>query len=330
LWKISVKGGTPERVTTGTGPERQPSISGDGRMLAFSAGPANLDIVLHDMSDGAETQIGTVLQELMPRLAPDARAVVYVAGQTTSRTDLWVQALDRGRPKGPANRLTTQPDGEVDHPTVSPDGRWVAYYRVDRGMRAIWIVSWDGGPATRITEHPANNLQPAWNRNGTRLAFVSDRGGSDQIWTVPIKNGGADGAEAPVTRVGGPANAPEWSPGGDWIAYVDVSTTPPGDVWMIRADGSGSPRRVTTNAGAIRIRWPRQDQLVVVGRWGEHTVSLRFVDPATGRSTPPQTPLVLGDDPSACDFDIDLDRHLAVFARSTTRVGNIWTLTKRR
>jgi Tol biopolymer transport system component len=329
LWRISVKGGSPRRVTPGTGPERQPSISGDGRMLAWSAGPGNLDIVLHDTAAGAEKQFGTVLQEMMPRISPDAQAVVYVAGQTTSRTDLWVQPLGGGSPTEEARRLTAHPEGEVDHPAVSADGRWVAYYRVVGGMRDIWVVSWDGGPSRRITDHPANNIQPAWNRDGTRLAFVSDRSGSDQIWTVPISNGRADGAEAEVTHVGGRAVAPEWSPGGDSIAYVDQPTTPEADVWMIRADGSGTPHRVTTSAGAFRIRWPRQDQMVVAGTWGGHTLSLRLVDPATGRATPLVPPVVLGDDPAACDFDIDLDRRLAVFARSTTRLGNIWTLSKR-
>ncbi len=68
--------------------------------------------------------------------------------------------------------------------------------------------------------------------------------------------------------------------------------------------------------------------MVVSGKWGEHTLGLRLVDPATGVPTQLAHPVVLGENPSDCDFDIDLDGGLVVFAGRTSR-GNIWTLTRR-
>jgi Tol biopolymer transport system component len=298
-------------------------------MLAWSAGPANLDIVLHETSQGREETLGTVAEEMMPRLFPHAPEVVFVSGQTTSRNDLWVQRLDGSRASVGARQITFHQEGEVDHPAVSADGRWVAYYRVVKGTRDVWIVPSVAGPPTQITIDPASDIQPAWSHDGKHLAFASDRGGHFNIWTVPVAHGRAVGRETPVTRGDQSKLAPEWSPTDEWIAYVGGPTTADAEVWVTRADGSGTPRPVTTKAGAYRIRWLTPDRMVVSGTWGEHTLSLRFVDPETGAATQLVPPVVLGDDHSACDFDIDLDRRLAVFARSTTRLGNIWTLTKR-
>jgi eukaryotic-like serine/threonine-protein kinase len=329
LWNVEVRNGTPRRVRSASGSERQPSISGNGERLAFSTDVANLNVVLQTVSTGAQQPlVATALQELMPRFTPDRKAVVFVSGTTTTRNQLWLQQLDGGRASGEARALTTYEEGEIDHPAVSADGRWVAFYRVVNGKRDIWVVPLSGGPSAPITTDPASDIEPAWSHDGKQLAFASDRGGSFHIRTVPIAGGHAVGGEVQVTPGGGYAIAPEWSPDDQWIAYVGGPTTADAEVWVVRADGSKTPRPVTTKAGALRVRWPRQDQMVVSGRWGEHTLSLRLVDPATGVPTQLAHPVVLGENPSDCDFDIDLDGGLVVFVGRTSR-GNIWTLTRR-
>ena len=328
IWKVSVEGGTPKRVTSGTNWERQPSIGGDPWVLVWTAGPADFDLVLHEMATGQERTFGTGLQDVMPRFTSDGQAVAFVSGPTTSRNDLWVQPLVGGWPDAVPRPLTDFREGEVDHPAVSPDNRWVAFYRVVKGQRDIWIVPWGYGPPTPITTDPDSDIQPAWSHDGKFLTFASERGGGRfSIWKVPMVDGRPEGNEVVVT-VGANPLAPEWSPDDEWIAYVDGGTAADGDVWKIRADGSGTAQRVTTGAGALRVRWPRSDQMVVVGMWGGHALSLRLVDPETGVPTEPPHPVILSDDVAACDFDIDRDRDLAVFARCTRKVGHIWTLAR--
>jgi len=116
--------------------------------------------------------------------------------------------------------------------------------------------------------------------------------------------------------------APEWSPDDAWIAYTAEPTASNGDVWVIRSDGSGTPRRVTTGrrraAGAVGRSRPDDGQRLV----GAATVSVRFVDPVSGTITVPVPPIVFGDDPAMCDFDVDATRQRVVFSR-VTRTGNI-------
>jgi Tol biopolymer transport system component len=297
--------------------------------MAFSTGEPNRDIVLQSIaSRDPGPAIGTVRHESMPRFAPDGKSIVYVSGPTSTRNELYVQRVRDGLPVGEPEQLTDHGEGEVDHPAVSKDGRWVAYYRVVNGQRDIWTIPLRGGAPVRITTDMANDIQPAWSPDGSRLAFVSDRGGGLNIWTVPVANGAKNGTEVRVTRVDGQAQAPEWSPGdGKWIAWVAGPKSTESEVWVSRADGS-SARPVTSGAGAFRVRWVREDVMVVGGTWGGPTLSLRLVDPATGASTAFDPPLVIGDEPAMCDFDIDLDRKLALFGRKSGQ-GHIMTLSKR-
>ena len=66
------------------------------------------------------------------------------------------------------------------YPVPSPDGTRICFsYQGD-----LWIVSADGGPATRLTVHPGYDFKPKWAFDGTRIAFVSDRTSSDQIFSM--------------------------------------------------------------------------------------------------------------------------------------------------
>lgn len=72
------------------------------------------------------------------------------------------------------------------NPTVSADGSQIAFsYAGD-----IWIASTDGGNATRLTSHASKEQTPLFSPDGTQLAFVSDRSGSNQVFVMNL-----DGSE---------------------------------------------------------------------------------------------------------------------------------------
>ena len=69
-------GGPPRRVTPGTGGERHPSISRDGRRLAFATLSANPDLFLLDLSTRKEALLRG-LRPMSPAWAPDGRSLVF-------------------------------------------------------------------------------------------------------------------------------------------------------------------------------------------------------------------------------------------------------------
>ena len=329
LWRVDVDGRrSPERMTLGSGPESDVSVSRDGKTLVYSTNLEDYNVVVHDIASGGERSFGTRRAEEMPSFSQDGSAVIFISDRVDGREEIWEQPIVDGRPAGDARRVTRQESGDVVHPAVSFDRRWIAYYRVVQGQRDIYVVSMDGVSPAQFTTDPASDLQPSWSRDGSKLAFASDRDGRFHIWVAPVANGRPAGKAWQVTR--GPARemAPEWSPDDAWIAYTAEPTASNGDVWVIRSDGSGTPRRVTTGAGALRVRWAEPGRMMVSGSWGAATVSVRFVDPVSGTITVPVPPIVFGDDPAMCDFDVDATRQRVVFSR-VTRTGNIWKLDGR-
>ena len=192
-------------------------------------------------------------------------------------------------------------------------------------QRDVYIVSIDGVSPVQFTTDPGSDIQPGWSPDGSQLAFTSDRDGRFHIWVAPVANGRPAGPARQITRGRAREMAPEWSPDGAWIAYTAEPTASAGDVWVMQSDGSGAPRQVTTGAGALRVRWIRPDQMMVSGSWGAATLSVRYVDPLTRAVTVPSPPIVFGDDPAMCDFDVDMTNGRVTFGR-VTRTGNIWKL----
>jgi dipeptidyl aminopeptidase/acylaminoacyl peptidase len=112
-------------------------------------------------------------------------------------------------------------------PALAPDGTRIVcpVTVVDESSNGylthLWIVpvpeggSADGGPQ-QLTTARARDTAPRWSPDGSRIAFLSDRGGSKQIWIIA-----ADGGEARTVTSGGHAPADlAWSPDGRSIAFT--------------------------------------------------------------------------------------------------------------
>ena len=75
----------------------------------------------------------------------------------------------------------------VSEPVVSPDGKWVAFSAVDVNLEKntktphLWVVPANGGDSKQLTSGPGED-RPRWSPDGKKLAFVSDRDGTQQVW----------------------------------------------------------------------------------------------------------------------------------------------------
>ncbi|MGQ9854483.1 MAG: TolB family protein, partial [Candidatus Oleimicrobiaceae bacterium] len=84
-------------------------------------------------------------------------------------------------------QVTTHPADDLS-PSLSPDGRWVAFTSRRSGNLDIWVRPMRGGRAYQITTHQADDFAPAWSPDGQRLAFVSKRSdAAGDIWMVEVR-----------------------------------------------------------------------------------------------------------------------------------------------
>ncbi|HEY8884445.1 MAG TPA: S9 family peptidase, partial [Chloroflexota bacterium] len=86
----------------------------------------------------------------------------------------------------------------VSDPQISPDGRQVAFVvetlrpETNELRSQIWLVDADVDAAPRpLTAGDKQDSQPRWSPDGQRLAFVSNRTGTAQLWLLPLDGGEA-------------------------------------------------------------------------------------------------------------------------------------------
>jgi dipeptidyl aminopeptidase/acylaminoacyl peptidase len=78
---------------------------------------------------------------------------------------------------------------------VSPDGKWIAYavgtpvIAENRVKSAIWLAPAAGGAPRPLTSGDKRDSDPAFSPDGRRVAFLSNRDGSSQIWTIGLSGG---------------------------------------------------------------------------------------------------------------------------------------------
>jgi len=320
LWWVPSKGGTPRRFTLGTGSESHPSLSRDGLRMAYSTGVSESSIGIMRLPDGDPHDLPGLWNCSMPALSPSGDRLVFVTARWGAHFDLWFQDLEDGKPVGQARRLYEDPKGEASHPAFSPDGHWIAYYRILGEERDIWILPAEGGQPTRFTEDPSTDVQPAWSPDGRSLAFVSGRDGALHIWTAPVEDGRRMGQPIRLTDLAPPELSPSWSPDGRSIAYVCS-----GDIWTAAADHSTPPKPVIRNVSAMRVRWLDDETLLATGYWEGSGFSIRQASLVSGITIPLSKISMLGYSPNVILFDVSRGGNLLAFTKEDL-AGDVWIL----
>ncbi len=170
---------------------------------------------------------------------PDGKHLVY-ASNRGGLFSLWRSAIHGGEPQS-----IGVGGGNTDAPSVAPDGKRIAYelWQDEANIYRLDLKQPSDAQATKLLFSTRWDWNPAYSPDGARIAFVSDRRGSSEIWTAD-----KDGANlAQRTSFGGPlVTAPQWSPDGLQIVF-DARVDGNADLWLIEQDNA-QPRRLTTNA----------------------------------------------------------------------------------
>ena len=121
--------------------------------------------------------------------------VMLLSSDLSDPSDLSAQDFTTPRGKTRVIDFTTT-EGTFMSLDLSPDGQWIAFDLLGH----IYRMPVAGGTATAITQNTgvALNFDPAIAPDGRSIAFISDRGGQNNVWVM-----GADGTGARCARSSG-------------------------------------------------------------------------------------------------------------------------------
>src|SRR5580698_924053 len=149
-------------------------------------------------------------------------------------------ALDSDQPVKLDTGIATRCNN--DH-GISPDATQIAISdnSQEDHNSLVYIVPIAGGTARRITQKSPSYWH-GWSPDGKTLAFVGQRNGDFDVYTIPV----AGGDETRLTTAKGLDDGPEYSPDGKYI-YFNSERTGHMQIWRMHADGSDQEQVFSDN-----------------------------------------------------------------------------------
>src|SRR3954470_11548593 len=180
--------------------DRQGAFSPDGEQIAFRSDRDGGGIFVMGATGESVRRITSSGYD--PRWSPDGKRLAYATELVTDpysrlvRSELWITEVASGQ-------VTKLWEGDGVQPVWSPKGTRIAYWSNTVGQRDIWTIASGGRdkPVAVTTDAPTD-WAPEWSPDGHWLYFVSDRGGSPNVWRVAIDedSGVVSGAPEPITN----------------------------------------------------------------------------------------------------------------------------------
>ncbi|GAA4854668.1 winged helix-turn-helix domain-containing protein [Luteimonas vadosa] len=158
------------------------------------------------------------------------------------RTNIWSTRIGAdGDADAPVRAVAST---RIDfRPSVSPDGRRLAFVSDRTGHYEVWLADATGDAQRRLTQWQAADIsRPAWSPDGRTLAYAVLRDGRWTGFLDPM-----DGTVRQRIPVEGQFRHPTWSPDGRWVLHADeqgIRRVSPGQ-WRVE--------RVLDQAGAVPL-----------------------------------------------------------------------------
>ena len=246
IYVRQVAGGRTVTLTSDSaGHARWPRWSPDGTRIAYQAREGVYVVPALGGSPRLVARTPPALSELMATMvtpvtgvawSPDGGRIAVVRGALGgARVDLVNVEI--------GDSVTLAAPRDAHSPAWSPDGGRIAVvsgnpifvfgitYFGNGGSSSIWSVPVNGGAPIRVTEDEFMDGSPQWSPDGRFLWFLSDRGGSRDVYRVPVDGSGAPTADPVRVTTGLGAHTISLSPDGSRLAYSRLEIT--SNIWAL-------------------------------------------------------------------------------------------------
>jgi Tol biopolymer transport system component len=192
IFEISSTGGDERPLTSAGGRNYAPVVSPDNRYVVFHSNRTGVFQLWRINRDGSSPKQLTfdVTESTWPAFSPDGRWILFQHAGPNNPYGLWRVSIDGGTPE----QVT---EGIAIRPTVSPDGKLIAFWHNDGQQNSRWrlkVINFEGGATFNIFDVAATvqvqwDTPLRWSPDGKYLVYVDHSGGIDNLWGQPIDSG---------------------------------------------------------------------------------------------------------------------------------------------
>jgi serine/threonine-protein kinase len=199
IWVQDLERNTQTRLTFTPEPERYPLWSPDGRRVLYAS---NTDLFVKSADGTGEA--GRVVSGLNAPVpyswSTDGKSLLFVMG---APSDIFLLTLAGGAKPQP---LIQTPFTET-RPSLSPDGRWIAYHSNESGRNEVYVQPFPDVRQGRWQISADSGDSPVWSSNGRQLFYR--RGGAigGTLMAVTVEAGQAFRPGTPTTLFEGTYSA---------------------------------------------------------------------------------------------------------------------------
>jgi len=207
LWSLDLRDGQTRKMTSGGAVNVEPRFSPDGKRLAFvsTSYKGHFHIFVGRFDDGLLRDVvqltpenisslpryyySKVDHEISPVWTQDGSEILYVSnrGQIHGTGGFW---RIKAEPGAEAREVHYEETNWRARPDFSPDGKRMVYASyLGQAWHQLWVMPAAGGDAFPISYGAFDNVNPRWSPDGTKIAFISNRGGNTSLWVQTIPGG---------------------------------------------------------------------------------------------------------------------------------------------
>jgi serine/threonine-protein kinase len=184
IYVRGLDGGVPSTLTFTGSRNWRPEWTPDGRGITFvSDRSGKLNLYLKP-ADGTGLAVPLLDRELGVEEAEwssDGEWLVFREGGGLSGHQRDILAVRPGKDEDPVALATTESEEKV--PTLSPDGRWLAYESTESGRAEVWVRPFPGPSEAKWKVSLNGGVEPLWAHNGREL-FYRNRNNELVVATV--------------------------------------------------------------------------------------------------------------------------------------------------
>ena len=201
-----------------------------------------------------------------------ASTVIAFAATRTGRKEIYTADADGANVK----QLTSDNNISVA-PSLSPDGRTLAYTGYKSGYADVYEIDLGSGARNRIIKYPGTNSGAAYSPDGGKIAVTMSKDGNPELYVTSAGGGGA----RRLTRTAGVESSPTWSPDGAEIIYSSDDRGGP-QLFRIPSGGGGARLIPTGQSYNTEPNWSPDGKKIAFNTRGGGGFEVAILDLASG------------------------------------------------